>query len=192
MARGAGEFGARAMEVKRSRGVVLSLLFSLALAAGPTGFRSALAADEPGGRRRDEILKAISRYAPWEPPERWLHELGGPTARNQVLRERLLASVSWIEFLAFANALDWAEPEGAATQAFLRARLPAVKAGKIRQNLIFLIALTDPRAAATLADLLGGGDGRMTEEDRIDCRLALAASGDPAAVTWFLEAFPAT
>lgn len=181
------------MKVKRGSGVTSFLVFLTALAGlpgKPIGAQ-AVEASLPGGRQR-EILKGIAKYAPWEPPERWLHELGAPAERNAVLRERMLASTSWIEFLSFANVLDWSDGERALTHDDLIRRLPAAKSGKVRQNIVFLVALTDPAARKTLRALLDTAAAGLSEEDQMDLRSALAALGDPEAVEWFVSRFPPT
>jgi len=139
-------------------------------------------------RRQEEILDGIAKYAPWEFPDRWLHELGSPEERDAVLRSRLLESVSWVHFLSYANVLDWSEGGRARTLEALLGRLPRVRSGKVRQNIIFLAALTAPEPEKALEGL-GAREG-VTEEDRLDIRTALAALGVPGAIDWLEKELP--
>jgi hypothetical protein len=178
------------MNVKRRRGVVLSLCLSAALPRG--AFDAQEAEARPLSRRKTEILQGIAKYAPWEPPERWLHELGTPAERGGILRERMVTTPSWIEFLSFANLLDWSDAERGATLDFLLGRLPETRSGKARQNIIFLAALTDPAARTRLGGLLDPAGVSLGDEDRSDARSALAALGDSPSIEWFLRDSPPT
>jgi hypothetical protein len=180
------------MKVKRSRAVVPYLCLSLALAAIPRGAPTQEAEATPLTRRKAEILQGIVKYAPWEPPERWLHELGSASERSGILRERMTETVSWIEFLSFANLLDWSDGERRVTLDFLLRRLSGTRSGKARQNIVFLAALTDPDARTTIGGLLEAGSASLGDEDRLDARSALAALGDERSIAWFVDESPPT
>ncbi len=160
-----------------------SFALALSLLGCPAAAQEQAAALTP--RQRD-VLAGIARYAPWDCPDRWLYELGPIDRRGPLLRERLLAATSWIDALAYAVLLEWDPVEAARTADALLAALPQVTSGKARQNVIFLIALTAPDAAARLRPLFAQG---ADLEDRADAGCALAALGDPAAIAWFVEAF---
>ncbi len=177
--------------VKRPARIVVPLLLSILTSPAARSTAAAVDAGAALTRRQREILDGIARHAPFDFPDRWLHELGAPPDRGRILRERMVSSISWIEFLAYANALDWSEGERAETHAFLLERFSSFRSGKTRQNVVFLFALTAPAASRSLSGILDGG-GSLTEADRADIRCALAALGDPASVQWFEREFPSS
>ncbi|MBI4582825.1 MAG: hypothetical protein HY717_02155 [Planctomycetes bacterium] len=134
----------------------------------------------------------MAKYAPWDFPERWLHELGTPEERNAILRDRMLSSPSWIHFLSFANALDWSEKNRQKTFEYVQGRFAGLKSGKSRQNIIFLLALTAADGKKLLNDLLSNAPAGWTAEDKDDLRCALAALGDEPAIEWFQRDFQGT
>ena len=131
--------------------------------------------------RQRSVLKGIADYAPFTSPERYALELGPVPTRTPVLLGAMRHERSWIRFLAYASRLEWTPAQAAANCKGLLGTLPA--SGKVRQNAIFLCALTAPDPTPRLLDLLTRPD--LSEADRSDVLCALAALGDEAALTWF-------
>jgi hypothetical protein len=100
----------------------------------------------------------------------------------------MLTTVSWMHFLTYATLLDWSEKEAGATFEFLMKNLPGVQSGKVRQNVIFLVALTAPDAKKRLTAVFESKKG-FDKEDRIDAGCALAMLGDSKAGKWFEKEF---
>lgn len=139
--------------------------------------------------RQKEILRGIAKYAPWDCPDRWLYELGSPRRRNAVVREWMLTTKSWIHFLAYASLLEWNKKEAESTFGYFLSNLPRLKSGKVRQNVIFLVAFTAPDAEKRLRKIFESRDNKITGEDKTDAGCALAMLGDKKAATWFEKKF---
>lgn len=178
--------------------LAVALAVASLLCFAPTAFcqdrqdKSALQGGADGANlspRQKEILRGIAQYAPWDCPDRWLYELGSLPERGPVVRGRMLTAVSWMHFLAYATLLDWSDEEAAATLKDVTRRLPEIKSGKVRQNVIFLIALAAPDAKDKLKAVFESKDGKLSEEDRIDAGCALAMLGDSKAGQWFEKEF---
>ncbi|HAK95375.1 MAG TPA: hypothetical protein DCM87_10315 [Planctomycetes bacterium] len=151
--------------------------------------RESPGAQELTGRQHD-IVRGIVKFAPWDCPDRWLYELGTPAERSAALRTAMAGAISWIDFLALANALDWSAEEAKKTHDSLLGLLPGIESGKVRQNIIFLVALTAADARERLAALFTSP--ASAAEDRADAGCALAALGDEAAAEWLLRDFAAS
>jgi hypothetical protein len=139
--------------------------------------------------RQKEILRGVAEYAPWDCPDRWLYELGSPQQRNALIRERMLTTKSWIHFLAYASLLEWNKKEAESTFAYFLSNLPKIESGKVRQNVIFLVALAAADANEKLKKIFETKDEKITNEDRTDAGCALAMLGDEEAATWFEKEF---
>lgn len=139
--------------------------------------------------RQKEILTGIARYAPWDCPDRWVYELGPPAKRNDLLRERMLKTESWIHFIAYAALLEWHSEQAKTTLKHFLDKLPKLESGKIRQNIIFLIAFSAPDAKEMLGKIFESKDVKITDEDRNDAGCALAMLGDDKAAEWFEKKF---
>lgn len=157
------------------------------------GFSARLPAeDQELTKRQKEIVAGIVHYAPWDCPDRWLYELGDVTMRNGALRRAMLEAASWVDFLALGNALDWSRTEAEKTHDFLMKQFPQVASGKVRQNILFLIALTADDAKVRLEPVFRGASGDTTEDDRADAGCALAALGHEKATAWLVEGLKTT
>lgn len=139
--------------------------------------------------RQKEILRGVKEYAPWDCPDRWLYELGGLRERDRTIRQAMLEANSWIYFLAYAALLEWNAPEAKGNLDWLTEKLPALESGKIRQNVIFLVALAAPDAKQRLRKIIEATDKKLTREDRTDAGCALAMLGDEKAAEWFEKEF---
>jgi hypothetical protein len=101
----------------------------------------------------------------------------------------MLTTTSWIHFLAYASLLEWNKKEAACTYKHFLDSLPRLEPGKVRQNVIFLIALTAPDAREKLKVLFESKDEKITDEDKTDAGCALAMLGDKKAGAWFEKEF---
>ncbi len=139
--------------------------------------------------RQKEILRGIAEYAPWDCPDRWLYELGAVRQRNAVVKERMLTTKSWMHFLAFASLLEWNRKEAQSTFDYFLSNLPKLESGKVRQNVIFLIAFTAPNSKEKLRKIFEPKNKKITDEDKTDAGCALAMLGDEKAGAWFEKEF---
>jgi hypothetical protein len=140
-------------------------------------------------RRQKEILRGVAKYAPWDCPDRWIYELGSIEERCVAVREKMLDTNSWIHFLAYATLLEWSDAEAKKTYDILLDRFAKVESGKVRQNIIFLAALTAPDAKRKLEKIFNSNAAGVTKEDKTDAGCALAMLGHEKAARWFEKEF---